>query len=105
MSDRITESMLSHAIDRLNNATNNHYTQNNAYGYSQLAIKLPNTTGISNRSLGNTKKELYYQIQFALDILSDLKNPRYDMNLCTHKDLIRDYDNKKSCLSCDKELE
>ena len=115
MTYRITQAMLDAAIERLNETTQRQFRQNDAYGYSQLAISLPNSTGISSISNGNTKKELYYQIHFALDVLEKMENPRYDMTKCKHQDtnsqnevssLIRDYGTKgkKYCISCHKEF-
>jgi hypothetical protein len=116
MTFRITQAMLDSAIERLNETTKRQFVQNDAYGYSQLAISLPNSTGISTMSLGNTKKELYYQIHFALEVLSKMENQEYDMAKCKHEDrnynnevssLIRDYGTKgkKYCISCHKEFD
>jgi len=67
---RITQEMIDIAIDRLNKVSKCKYVSNNAYGYSQLSMQYPNSTGISDLSLGNTKSELYHQIHFLLDWIS-----------------------------------
>lgn len=71
---RVTQKMLDIAIDHLNSISKCKYVSNNAYGYSQLAMQHPNSTSISNLSLGNTKAELFYQIQFLNDYLTFEKN-------------------------------
>ncbi len=111
---RITQSMLDQAIERLNEVSKIHIVSNDSYGYAQLAFRLPNSTGISNLSLGNTKAELYYQITFLLDWLSaESKKSNWQKN-CTHFDNfngrseIRDrgylhkYIGKIICSSCNK---
>ena len=116
MTYRITQKMLDDKIELLNDLSNHrHFKQNDAYGWSQLAISMPNTTGINTVSLGNTKKELFYQIEVALSIMQYMKNPDYDMKKCKHTgdhdeskplDLVRDYGSKgqKYCISCHKEF-
>jgi len=111
---RITQSMLDNAIKRLNQVSKGRYVPNDAYGYAQLAIQVPNSSGISNMSLGNTKAELYYQICFLLDWLSKEQNKEYHRKSCLHFDnfnmrgeirdrgLIYDYKGKYNCISCNR---
>ena len=64
--------MLNGAIERLNDITKCQYIPNDCYGYSQLAMKLPETSGAISSiyaAQGCTKKELYYQIHFYLDLI------------------------------------
>jgi len=78
--------MLDHAIESLNSHSKCEYVTNDAYGYSQLAVHEPNSVGcISNMSLGNTKKELYYQIQFALDWIRKENDPKNHKDFCRHR--------------------
>jgi len=119
MSDRITQSDLDRVIKRLNDISKCRYAPNDAYGYAQLALQCPNSSGISNMSLGNTKSELYYQITFLLDWLSAEKNKANRKKSCEHFDnfnsrdefrdrgLIYEYNHKNDkktycCISCHK---
>jgi hypothetical protein len=72
---RITEKDLTFAIERLRAKTGLPFVRNDAYGYSQLAVSVGEHGAISNvnATLGNTKKDLYYQIQFCLEILSEME--------------------------------
>jgi len=97
LSERITDSDLERALKRLNDVSKVNYEFNNAYGYSQLAHTLPSEGGISTVSNGNTKKELYYQIQFALDILSNEKQKRFNKFNCRHRDEFNRFDGERDC--------
>ena len=97
MTERITDSDLQGALDRLNEVSKVNYVQNGAYGYSQLAHTLPSQGGISTVSNGNTKKELYYQIQFALDILHNEKESRLNKFNCRHRDEFNRFEGKRDC--------
>ncbi len=97
MTERITDSDLERALKRLNDVSKVNYEFNNAYGYSQLAHTLPNSGGISTVSNGNTKKELYYQIQFALDILHNDKESKINKFNCRHRDEFNRFEDKRDC--------
>ncbi len=109
---RVSQSMLDAAIKRLNESSKCRYIPNDCYGYAQLAVQMPNSSGISNMSLGNTKSELYYQIQFLLDWISKEHNKEYHVKSCKHFDdfnmrdefrdrgLIHEYKGKYVCISC-----
>lgn len=77
MSDRITQSQLDKAIERLAEVTGLPITTYNAYGYSQLAVKVEGG-GISmfSATYGDSKKDLYYQIEFALDVLGKMRKAK-----------------------------
>ncbi len=118
MGERITDSDLRRVIESLNSVSKVKYVQNDAYGYAQLAAHVPSSAGcISNMSLGNTKKELYYQIQFCLDWIGKEQNKSYHNALCVHYDnfnspsefrdrgLVHEYDKKITCGSCGKKFD
>ena len=75
MTYRVTQKMLDFAIERLQTHTKCKITTNDCYGYSQLAIELE-SGGIEmfDASHGDSKKDLYYQIQFCLDFLRKNKD-------------------------------
>ena len=64
--------------------TKRKFKRHDAYGYAQLCACYPNTTGIHDVSMGNTKHELYYQIKFAIDVLAIIKDPDFDLKKCEH---------------------
>jgi hypothetical protein len=72
---RITERDVAFAIERLRKKTGLPLVRNDAYGYSQLAVSVGEHGAISNvnATLGNTKKDLYYQIQFCLEIINAIE--------------------------------
>ena len=97
MTERITQSMLDSAIKNLNAVTKSMYVSNDCYGWSQLAAKSMNSGGgIHGLSHGNSKKELYYQIQFYLDIMRHEKDSRNWVKNCRHRDEFNSYDGKKN---------
>jgi hypothetical protein len=61
----VTQSMLDHAIDRLVEVSKVTISNNDCYGYYQLRSK--NGSDI-HATLGDTKKDLYYQISFYLEM-------------------------------------
>lgn len=76
---RITQKMLDNAIARLQAESNFKIVTNDCYGYSQLAAQYPNSTAERDlaSSLGDSKKDLYYQIHFLLDWLSIQNDPTF----------------------------
>ncbi len=121
--NRFSPKDIERAIENLNKVSKVKYQSNGAYGYTQLAVSIPNSSGcISTMSNGNTKKELYYQIQFVLDWIRNESSAHYNMNNCRHRDelnhfegkkdisLIREYTDKKSnektyqCSCCRQEF-
>ena len=74
---RITQNMLDGALERLVRTSKVSIKTNDCYGYSQLMT----ADGYSlDATLGDTKKDLYYQIQFYLDMKDAekrLKGKRY----------------------------
>lgn len=65
MGERITQSELDHAIERLNEESGVKINPYNCYGYSQL---MTDDGHAIEASYGDSKKDLYYQIQFYLQI-------------------------------------
>lgn len=109
---RVTDSMIDAIIDRLNSnkKSNVLIVRKDAYGYSQVSVRYPNSTGESDLSLGNTKKELYYQLKLLEDWLGFNKRPELNIHKCTHKSdsngesLVRELYGKNVCISCNKEI-
>ncbi len=64
---RISQSNLDGALEKLNAVSKNKIKPYNCYGYSQLMTDNGNTF---YATLGDSKKELYYQIHFLLDWLN-----------------------------------
>ena len=62
---RITQNMLDGALERLARTSKVSIKSNDCYGYSQLMTADGHSL---NATLGDTKKDLYYQIQFYLDM-------------------------------------
>ena len=63
---KITQTMLNRAIERLVEESKTTIESYNCYGYSQLRS---HTTGsVIESTLGDSKKDLYYQIQFYLQM-------------------------------------
>lgn len=88
--------MLDFIIERMNENSKCFYEQNNAYGYSQLALAMPNSGGcINTLSIGNTKAELYYQVAFLLDWLNYEKDLTNHRKYCTHRDTFNRFGGKK----------
>ena len=88
MTERITSRMLSFALERLNAGTKCKYKIGSSYGYYNLERASMECTGIDSISMGNTKKELYYQIQTFLKIKEAEKNRKADfIKNCTHHDV------------------
>ena len=88
MTERITSRMLSFALERLNAGTKCKYNIGSSYGYYNLERASMECTGIDSISMGNTKKELYYQIQTFLKIKEAEKNRKADfVKNCTHHDV------------------
>ena len=72
--ERITDRMLDFQLERLNDQTKCRYQIGRSYGYYHLERASMECTGIDSVSLGNTKRELYYQIQTHLKIQEAEKN-------------------------------
>jgi hypothetical protein len=74
---RITQNMLDGALERLVRTSKVSIKTNDCYGYSQLRT----ADGYDlTATYGDTKKDLYYQIQFYLDMKEAekrLKGKRY----------------------------
>ena len=88
MTERITSRMLSFALERLNAGTKCKYNIGSSYGYYNLERASMECTGIDSISMGNTKKELYYEIQTFLKIKEAEKNRKADfIKNCTHHDV------------------
>lgn len=70
---QITKSMVENAIMRLANLTNLKLQTNDCYGYTQLGFARENG-GISmiHATYGDSKRDLYYQIQFCLQVLEEM---------------------------------
>ena len=66
LTDRISQSQLDGAIERLQAVSKQEIKPYNCYGYSQLMTNDGNTF---YATLGDSKKELYYQIHFLLNWL------------------------------------
>jgi len=71
MTWRVTQKALDFAIERLAESSGLNIRTNNCYGYSQLGIGLEHG-GIDSieATFGDSKKDLYYQIQFYLQMKS-----------------------------------
>ena len=63
----VTQSMLDNAIDRLVEVSKVTISNNDCYGYYQLRSDKGQDI---HATLGDTKKDLYYQIQFYLQMKS-----------------------------------
>ncbi len=117
--------MLELLIDQLNDISKCRYSLGGAYGGVNLQKKSMECTGISMLSDGNTKKELYYQLQMLLDWHSYEKRSKADyVKNCTHHDIfnlhsfkegekrqsshINKYEEKGSkyyqCITCNKKV-
>lgn len=120
MTFRVTDSMLENLVERLNDISKCRYRLGGSYGYTSLEKCSMECTGISMVSQGNTKKELYYQLQLLFDWLNHEQNDVMDyIKNCTHHDVfnlhsiknekidashIREYEGKYTCLTCKKEF-
>ena len=65
MTWKITQSVLDNAINRLVDESGVDIQNNNCYGYYQLMTKDGHSL---DATLGDSKKDLYYQIQFYLQM-------------------------------------
>ena len=65
MTDRITQAQLDFAIERLVNESGVDIQSNDCYGYYQL---MTNDGHALEATYGDSKKDLYYQIQFYLQM-------------------------------------
>jgi len=65
MTWKITQSVLDNAIKRLVDESGIDIRSNDCYGYSQL---MTNDGHQLDATLGDSKKDLYYQIQFYLQM-------------------------------------
>lgn len=65
MTDRISQSQLDFAIERLVSESGLEIQNNDCYGYYQLMTKDGHAI---ESTYGDSKKDLYYQIQFYLQI-------------------------------------
>jgi hypothetical protein len=111
--------MLDFQLEVLNDHSKCRYQIGGSYGYSNLELCSMETTGIRSISMGNTKKELYYQLLTLNEIRSQEKRNKTDyVRNCTHLDTfnlhsfeknekrdmghIREYNGKFTCLCCRK---
>ena len=62
---RITQKDLDRAIEELRSVTNLDIKPYNCYGYSQLRVE---DGSVIESTLGCTKKELFYQIRFLIQV-------------------------------------
>ena len=86
--ERITDRMLRFSLERLNDQTKCRYQIGRSYGYYHLERASMECTGIDSVSMGNTKRELYYQIQTHLKIQEAEKNRKADyIKNCSHYDV------------------
>lgn len=102
MTFRVTESMLYTLIDRLNEGSKCRYQLGFSYGWINLELCSMQTTGIKSISNGNTKKEMYYQLQTLLSIRHEEKTNKIDyVKNCTHLDTfnIHHFEGKKQNVS------
>jgi hypothetical protein len=117
--------MLENLIESLNDISKCRYTLGGSYGRVSLQKMSMECTGISMISEGNTKKELYYQLQTLFNWKSAEKRSKMDyIKNCTHHDVfnlhsfdknekrdeshIRDYERKGKtvyeCITCKKQV-
>lgn len=111
--------MLESMVKELNNISKCRYQLGWSYGKVHLEKKSMESTGISDLSIGNTKKELYYQLRTLLDWYSFEKKSKQDyVKNCTHHDVlnlprnlekvnashIRLYQNEYRCMTCRKKI-
>ncbi len=117
--------MLESLIESLNDISKCRYQLSGSYGYVGLQKMSMECTGISEISTGNTKKELYYQLQTLFNWKSAEKRSKMDyVKNCTHHDVfnihhfeknekrdeshIRDYERKGKtiyeCITCKKQF-
>jgi len=86
--ERITDRMLHFSLERLNDDTKCRYQIGRSYGYYHLERASMECSGIDSVSMGNTKRELYYQIQTHLKIKEAEKNRKEDyIKNCSHYDV------------------
>lgn len=72
---RITQTQLDNAIKRLAKEAGINLTPYNAYGYYQLGFSRDNgCMSVIYATQGDSKKELYYQIDFCLSVLNEMRN-------------------------------
>lgn len=71
---RVTQKMVDYAISRLAEKTKIKLQTNNCSGYTQLGFARENG-GISmiDATYGDSKRDLYYQIQFCLQIIEEME--------------------------------
>jgi len=92
MTWKVTDSMLEDMIENLNEISKCRYQLGHSYGMVHLEQASMECTGISIVSQGNTKKELYYQLQTLFDWLSKEKRSKMDyIKNCTHHDVFNIY--------------
>ncbi len=87
MTFRVTEKMLQYQLEALNDGSKCRYQIGSSYGRMNLEKCSMQTTGISSVSMGNTKAELYYQLQTLLSVRSSEKRNKIDfVKNCLHMD-------------------
>ena len=121
MTFSVTDSMLEEMVQHLNDISKCRYKLGWSYGKVNLEQCSMECTGISTLSVGNTKKELYYQLRMLLDWHSfETRNKRDYVDNCTHLDVfnihnfkkgekrnvshIHEYNGKYTCSTCKKEF-
>jgi len=77
---KITQRMLDLKIEELQKLSKCKIITNNPYSYFQLAIKLNHGISMFGSTLGNTKKDLFYQIQFLIDWLKHEDDHKKGLN-------------------------
>ena len=119
MTFTVRNSMLKSMVEQLNLISKCRYSLGGSYGKMNLEKHSMECTGISDLSIGNTKKELYYQLRMLLDWYSFEKRSKADyVKNCTHHDVfnihsfkdgekrnashIHEYDGKYQCMTCKK---
>ena len=122
MTFRVTDLMLESMVKQLNDISKCRYQIGHSYDMVHLEKCSMECTGISMVSTGNTKKELYYQLDTLLRWHNIERNDKYDyVKNCTHHDVfnihlsqfdhdekydvshIREHQGKYLCMTCKKE--
>ena len=113
--------MLESLLKQLNNISKCRYQIGHSYGLVHLEKCSMECTGISIVSQGNTKKELYYQLNTLLEWYNFEKRANHDyVKNCTHHDVfnlhsfkpnekrnnshIHEYNGEYVCITCNKKF-
>lgn len=80
--------MLENMVKQLNDISKCRYSLTGSYSQVGIYKNSMECTGVSDLSIGNTKKELYYQLRMLLDWHSFEKRSKQDyVKNCTHHDV------------------